>query len=293
MISVTPPVTMRVLTIFVRHGVDQYAGAEEIVDAILERQLPGLERDVIVVDNALPPETVQSCGARTLLGADNRQREFSAFDRAVGSVGPSIAGYDFVHFVTSAFNTLYTRYLERFTLPVLRSAAGRAACLGHIDCYNEPVRLGPFVSQHWMRSCFFFLRPDVVRALGSFVSVPDGSAYFSGDPAAPFRSDAPVSDVYRRYIIEWLTGGDIGQGVTWHSKIPLTRDTLPSFESKTLAIFNEHLLSVRLRALGCRVVDVTWLSSLVGRTGLETVPWESNWRQQLADRDRDSITGIR
>ncbi len=257
---------MKVLSIIARYGLEQYAGAEQEVSAIVARQLPELRRDVIVVDNALPPETVERIGGGTVLGADNRNREFTAFDRAIAWAGPSLSEYDLVHLVTSAFNTLYTGYLERFNMPVLNAIVGRPACLGHIDCYNEPVRLGSFVSQHWIRTCFFFLAPAHVRALGSFVSVADGFDYFSGDPSAPFRPDAPISATYRRYIIDWLTGQDIGQGVAWHSSLPLTPESLATFELKALSILNEHMLGIRLRALGCPLIDVTWLSTLVGRT---------------------------
>ena len=47
---------MRLLTILVRYGTDQYADAEAQAAAIFDRQFPGVERDVLVVDNALPPE---------------------------------------------------------------------------------------------------------------------------------------------------------------------------------------------------------------------------------------------
>jgi hypothetical protein len=152
------------------------------------------------------------------------------------------------------------------------------------------VRLGSFVSQHWIRTCFFFLPPAQVRALGSFVSIANRSAYFSGDPSAPFRSDAPISHTYRRYIIDWLTGQDIGQGMSWHSRLALTPESLATFELKALSILNEHMLSIRLRALGCPLFDVTWLSTLVGGTSAKQIPWQLTWRQQLANRDRDSIT---
>src|SRR4051794_6713316 len=184
---------MRILSILVRHGVDRYSQAEQEIAAIFARQLPDVTRDVIVVDNALPPETVSCEGARTLIGGDNRVREFTGFDRALAHVGRDLNAYDFVHFATSAFNTLYTSYLERFTPEVLRATAGRPLCLGHIDCYNEPVRVGRYTSQHWIRSCFFFLPPAMVRALGTFVSEPDGGRFFSGDPSAPFLATAPIS----------------------------------------------------------------------------------------------------
>src|SRR4051812_46562280 len=97
---------MRILSILVRHGVERYSEAEAQADAIFHRQLPHVERDLIVIDNALPAETVIREGTRTLIGGDNRVREFTGFDRALAAV--DVTAYDFVHFATSAFNTLYT-----------------------------------------------------------------------------------------------------------------------------------------------------------------------------------------
>jgi hypothetical protein len=281
---------MRVLTILVRHGEERYADAEQQIDEIFRRQLPKVERQVIVVDNALPPTTEAWDRRRSVIGGDNRHREFSAFDRAIARVGQSLDGFDLVHCTTSAYNELYTAYLERFSEPLLRAVAARSACVGHLDCYNSAVQIGPFVSQHWVRTCFFFVAPAQLRALGTFVSVPDPSHFFSSLPMAPFREDAPVSPTYQRYVIDWLTGGDIGQGVTWHSRTPLTPEGLQSFEFKAMSIFNEHLLSVRLRAQGCPLVDVTWLSTAIGRQPDADIPWVLNWRRQMAGRDRDAIT---
>jgi hypothetical protein len=275
---------MRILTILVRYGLEQYASAEDDIAALFERQLPGVRRDVIVVDNALPADTVVRDGQRTLLGGDNRVREFTAFDRAVSHTGDALAAYDYVHLATSAFNTLYTAYLERFTMPLMEAAFGRQICLGHIDCYNEPVRVGPFVSQHWIRTGFFFVPPPVVRALGSFVSIPGGDGLFSGQPTQPFLPEAPLSRNYQRYIVDWLTGSDIGQGVTWHSRLTLTDDGLAAFEQKTISILNEQMLGARLRALGCPLVDVTWLSGKVAAQA--PVAWHTGWRKQLAESNR-------
>ena len=280
---------MRILTILVRYGVEHYPAAEKEIAALFERQLPGIHRDVIVVDNALPREAGARLHGTTLVGGDNRVREFTAFDRAIEHAGADLSGYDFIHLATSAFNTLYTHYLERFTFPVLRAAAGRTICLGHIDCYNEPVGLGAFVSQHWMRTCFFFLPAAAVRMLGSFVSLADRAAFFSGDPSNPFRSNAPISERYQRYIIDWLRGADVGQGVIWHSRLELSPEGLAAFEQKALCILNEQMLGIRLRELGCPLVDVTWLSTRVGDVSADAIPWHTPWQQQLAGRDRDAV----
>ncbi len=49
-------------------------------------------------------------------------------------------------------------------------------------------------------------RRPKLRALGSLVSIADGRGFFSGDPDAPFRADAPLDQQYREYILKWLTG---------------------------------------------------------------------------------------
>jgi hypothetical protein len=139
--------------------------------------------------------------------------------------------------------------------------------------------------QSWLRSSFIFVRPAELLALGSLVSVGDARPYFSGDPSSPFRAGAPVSENCRRYIVGWLTGAGTGQGVTWHSRFDLSAETLAQFEAKATAILNEHLLSARLRAQGCELVDMTWLgahrSRMRRREPLGSIP---DWKRQVAGR---------
>ena len=74
--------------------------------------------------------------------------------------------------------------------------------------------------------------------------------------------------------------------MTWHSRISLDEASLHLFEQKAMAILNEHLLGVRLRAAGCRTIDVTWLSGLLARRRTRVIDWDTPWWRQLADRDR-------
>jgi hypothetical protein len=277
---------MRVATILLRFGTDEYVHAESDIDELFRRQMPEVERTTIIVDNALPASHFEQVGGRTLIGGDNAASEFSGFDRAVQFLGSSIWRYDFIHFATSAFRMLYVDYVERFSTAVLEKARQWPVCLGHIDCYDRPVEILSFSTRHWIRTCFFFMPPSEVKALGGFATVRDGRLFFSGVPEAPFRVEAPLSPTYRDYIVDWLTGQDIGQGVKWHSSFALTRETLPTFERKALAIMNEQLLGARLRAMGCRLVDVTWLASALMRTAGDSVPWDTSWQEQLSWRGR-------
>jgi hypothetical protein len=167
---------------------------------------------------------------------------------------------------------------------------GRATAVGHIDFYNDAIVLCGRTMQSWLRSSCIFLPPTELRLLGSLVSVTDRDMLFSGDFAAPFRGHAPLSGAYRRNIVAWLTGEGTGQGTEWHSRFVLSQDTLQLFEDKTVAILNEQMLTARLQAQGCAIVDATWLATFAeqpypdGRP-LHTVP---NWRIQVTGRDVDA-----
>jgi hypothetical protein len=280
---------MRILTILARLGTEKYPEAEPQIDELFRQRLPGVERERVVVDNALPAGHLERERDRTLIGGDNSFWEFSAFDRVIEWLGPRIWAFDLVHLATSAFNTLYTAYLDRFDATCLRAIAGRPVCLGHVDCYNEPIEVFSFRSQHWVRTSFLFLPPAELKALGTLVGTRDRARFFSGDPSCPFRADAPLSDAYRRLITSWLEGGDTGQGMRWHSRVAPSPEDLSLFEGKAIAIINEHLLSIRLRAMGCRLIDVTWLSARLQEAPGSGVAWETGWQRQLAERDRDRV----
>jgi len=131
----------RVLTILARFGTDQYREAESDIAELFARQLPAVDRQVLVVDNAQPRDVVeQRADGSTVIGGDNSTREFSAFDRALEFVGANIWDYDFVHFATSAFRTLYVAYLDRFE-NVERAFAIQAAFARF-----HRAKTGPFIS---------------------------------------------------------------------------------------------------------------------------------------------------
>jgi hypothetical protein len=280
---------MKIVTILVRHGEAKYTDAELQLNSIFDRQLPNINRRTIIVDNALSAEFREDRGETTVIGGDNRAWEFSAWNRAIKWLNDDIWSYDLVHLVTSAFHTLYTKYLDRFSEPMLESIATRPVCLGHIDCYNEAVRIGAFTSQHWSRTSFLFIPPVEIKILKDLVSLNDPEEWFSGEPDQVFTKKAEISQNYQRYVLDWLTGSDIGQGSTWHSTVAVNSESWSMFKGKATAIFNEHLLAIRLRAQGTRLIDTTWLASILNSHSASTVDWSASWRKQLAERDTDAI----
>lgn len=275
----------RIVALFVRHGVEKYADS---LDALLEQQarsMSGIEREVLVIDNSLPHTHRETLADDVLLiGGSNAHWEFSAWDTGIAFLGERLRRFDMVQLVTSAYRELYNDYIDLCDTALLTAVRRRSVALGHIDRFNDPIELLGRVSQSWLRTSYLFVPPHELMLLGSMVSLRDEDMFFTDDPAAPFRVDAPLSEDYQKFIQGWLTGAGTGQGVTWHSRFDLTEETLPRFRAKAMAILNEHALAIRLRAQGCATVDVTWASrelaagaSLIDRA----IP---HWREQIAYR---------
>jgi len=280
---------MRILTLFVRHGSAKYGDALAHLAAFYRRRLPEVRRDTLIIDNA-PGAAAGRENEIEVVRGSNDAWEFSAWDEGLAHLGSQAWDYDLVHLATSAFGELYTRYIERFDEALLEMVAGRAAAVGHIDYYGVPVEVLGYTGQSWIRSSFFFVPPAELATLGSLVSIDDRKQLFSGDPKAPFRIGAPLSEEYRKYIHDWLTGAGTGQGVTWHSRFELDSERLPLYQDKAVAMLNEQLLSIRLRRQGCELIDVTWLATELGRAQKNhqrlAIP---HWRAQLAGRDTDAL----
>jgi hypothetical protein len=288
---------VRVLLLLARFGSDRYSTALEDVEALYARQLPAIDRTTVVVDNALPPghESRQS-DTCVVIGGDNTSWEFSAWDRALAYVGGELRRFDLVNLCTSAFRTLYVAYLDHVSHGLLAASTGRGIALGHVDYFPAPVRFLNYCSQHWLRTSCVFLPPEELVAVGRLAAIQNERRLFSGDPSDPFAVDAPISANYRALIVDWLTGEGTGQGVGWHSRFVLNEETRAHFEAKTTAMLNEQMLSARLRAQGCRLLDVTWAHGVLGRTGSLPTPLP-DWRTQLAERPVDAkpmeLTGRR
>ena len=282
---------LRIVSLMARHGTAKYSNAPRALASIFARQMPDIYHETLIIDNALEPNSGSpaGCGA-TVIGGDNAAWEFSAWDCGLRHLGARLEEFDYVHLVSSAFLQLYVRYIDRFDADMLGLLHGRAAAIGHIDYYDEPVGLLGRTLQSWLRSSFLFLPPAELRLLGRLNGLPDKVCLFSGNPAAPFRPDAPISEGYRQKILGWLTGQGTGQGTKWHSRFDLSAETLPFFEAKTMAILNEQLLTSRLRGQGCNIVDATWLAtqaeaSVPYSRRIQTIP---DWRLQLSQRDCDA-----
>lgn len=280
---------MKILCLYVRHGTRNYAEAPAVLDDWYARHGLLGHRTLWVIDNALPTGTPPSRSPAVVVRAgDNRAWEFSAWEKALREVREESADFTHVHFVTSAFNTLYTRYLEHFNAGMLDYVTARNACLGHLDSYDRPVAVGDQYSESWIRTCFFFLPFAVALKLPKWAAYTDPADFFTGPASTQFRASAPVAPDYQQRIRAWLEGEEIG-GHSWHSPIAPGSEEIARFQRKTLAIVNEHQCAISLRKLGVPLVDFCWLHTQGPRPHSEIAEPPSE-REQLIVRRR--ILGI-
>ena len=245
---------LHVLCLYLRHGTDDYPHAMDDLQAWYAARMAGADVTTWIIDNKIQQEfdgLDLDTGFR-LLSGDNEHWEFSGFQKILLQHRSELEPYDVIHFVTSAFNTLYTGYLDHFAMENLQLVAHRRVCLGHIDAYDEPVQLDGEAAQSWIRTCFFFMSPESAYSIPGFVSFRQPALFF--DAQGSFLSNGSLSENYKSYITAWLTGEAI-QGVSWHRRT-LDRQM---FVRKTLAILNENMLSQQLRKAGVDLVDFYWL----------------------------------
>lgn len=274
---------MRVLVLFIRYGTDKYPDALDELDRIYQKQAPSLSRQTIVIDNALPAGFSEDYGPnRRLIGGNDSNREFSGWQHALDMLGNDIKRFDAVHFVSAAFQMLYIDYLNYFSPRVVEIVAQRPVSTGHIDYYPYPIRHGTSISRHWIRTSFWLINTSELMRLGNIASVKEQTGLFSKRGKWPFDRAGPLSPGYQVLIHDWLTSEHgTGQGTSWHSRFELNSESNRTlFKHKAMAILNEHLLSIRLRAQGTGVLDMTYLGRLAGSN--DAVPSHfPAWRQQI------------
>ena len=281
---------MKILCLFVRHGITAYPEALTILDAWYQRHGLLSSRTLWIIDNALPTDTpvAQSTPDIFLRPGDNQSWEFSAWARALDEACDDLAQYNVIHFVTSAFHTLYTGYLEHFRPEMLEFLARRPSCLGHIDSYDHPVVLDGTPSSSWIRTCFFFLPARLARKVAPWARLTETDQVFDSPDSTQFREVAPLTMDHQQRIRIWLEGQNVG-GYTWHSPVTQASGEVLRFQQKTLAILNEHYLSVTLRQHGVQLIDFCWLYTAWSevRTSIPLLPTET---EQLKVRRR--VLGI-
>ena len=188
--------------------------------------------------------------------------------------------------MTSAFQQLYVDYLERFTPSCSRDRGRACVSRAHRLLQRGDRASLTYRSQHWAaeprlvmfppRNCCFSGRPSRPGTV-AVVQRPERCALCGRCSALGQLPEVhPRLAAWRGY---WA-GRALASvaGARWRGPEPVRAEDDNDSERAPVGI--------RLRAAGCRVIDVTWLSAelAAGRKP----EWGTPWWEQLAGRDRDA-----
>jgi len=249
---------LKVKVLYLRYGRNDYPGSLERLVKFYSQHIY-LNPEYLIIDNSLSSEYKNKESVFDVIGGDNLKREFTGWDIALKSFNHS--DYDLIHFVTSAFQKTYDGYLDHFYEEPFIHTAKYAACLGHVDKYPDVCRIGANEFQSWIRTCFYFMSPTSIKKVDRLTYHYDLELLFSRKEDDPFGQNSGLSNSYKKNLINWLTGEPIN-GVMWHSFVGVDKSARELFIKKCESIILEQTLSIRMRKLGIKIIDIGYLYSV-------------------------------
>jgi hypothetical protein len=246
---------MELYLLYLCFGTKEEAVDLKVLQTYFASNLPGLKVSWVCIDNS-PFRNLNRIQGVEYLHGDNTYFEFSGWENALCKL--SIDTNGFYLFVTSAYKKNYTGYLNRLTENFIFEAFNKNQPLGHVDLFKSPVQLAQEKHfQYWLRTAFFFLPGKSLALLDGRLASITSQEFATEHERGKERDNAPViSEEYREKINDWLTGRTEVKYHNAHSNLD-KHDAF--FKRKFLSIINEHLLSVRLRSLGFKLMDIDTL----------------------------------
>ena len=189
------------------------------------------------------------------IAGDNSDGEFSGWQKGVEFLQDKKSNYfktDIVLFANDAFLNPGPIFLEDYaTLNLLLKSILTGSVIGRIDRHaKDNLSLLGYDVSEWVCTNCFFMPLNVLNGINNtIISLKEDDINMFVEQyeydKRYFRDDAPVSKEYQDIIVEWLT-------CNWHSAFkPETNWEL--FRYKVKAIFNEVLLSAKIKEAGFKI----------------------------------------
>jgi hypothetical protein len=185
---------------------------------------------------------------------NNREREFSGWQRGLDFIMKSNYRYDIVLFVNEAFEASGPSYLiDHAGIKILLKSFYLNSVIGRIDTHFKETTLLGYNIRSWICTNCFFVPFRAIEKIQNIISIDtiglnqfmDEKFPVSGDF---LKEDSPMNKIFKVFIVDWLTN-------SWHSKFVPDEKSWELFRQKTKAIFNEVLLTARFREMKISVVS--------------------------------------
>lgn len=251
----------RLFIIYLIYGTDHLQSGIDKLLRVAKQLYPNREYAVVAVDNAASKSyTHFITDWLTMIDGDNSLREFSGLDRGFSWVCANLfpREKDIFIIANDTFHRSYgDSYLKDFNTRKTLKAVESGAAVGLVDAFPKPVELLKTRYISWIRSSFLIAKYRVICQLSPFTSAISDADFFSESAGTFFKQNANMSDNLKTYLQTWLfaEGGSEEFQESWHSKRPLTTETLKPMQMKAKCIFCEQLLSAKARKLGIPIFD--------------------------------------
>lgn len=198
----------------------------------------------------------------TVLAGDNRQREFSGWQRGLDEARTRglLDGKSLVLFANDSFcvHNRFGPFTQRAFVRALRAALDsprRDALVGEAYGLGQPYRLAGCQAERWVSTHLFGIGTALLQGLGSLCppQALDGLFESSDDAGAPPRLSPLVSGNLAAHIEHWMAGTGRRH---WPGHQPGRPLSAAQWRAKVGAILLEKSLAARAQQAGGRIVDV-------------------------------------
>lgn len=248
--------------IYLRFGESKGDAPLQKVRELSRRWFPWANVRGVIVDNALGGDWEEQLNEEvTLLSGDNREREFSGYQKGLEWIARHYPISESSPIVL-ANDTILSSYgggdfLRDFSLPRIQAGLALGALVGHQDSYPSSVAWEGRSFKSWIRTSLVIAKWKTWRELLPLTLGTPNEVLF-GKGQTFFASGAPLDATYREFLETWLmrepaAGSPFRE--SWHSKEPLTTKSRRRLQEKTRCILSEQTLSLRATEKGILLLD--------------------------------------
>ena len=234
---------MKLIVLFLQYSNNKYPESFKYLQKYL--QFITMPTQIIIIENNFKEESLpETQNNITYLTGDNTLVEFSGWQKGIDYLHENDIEYDAILFVNDAFlapghNEIVNIINDDSVLKCVK----QDTMIGSLcDSYYGKCEINGYESQDFIRSNCFILSKTLLQKLGTLWSIDKSflDRCITKEPSFPyFKPNAPLNDYMKIGIIDCLTK-------YWHTKFKL-EDNWELFRMKSLALFNEHLLTQRVR----------------------------------------------
>ncbi|MDD3149889.1 MAG: hypothetical protein PHV68_03565 [Candidatus Gastranaerophilales bacterium] len=251
--------------IYLEYDNIKYPDAFEYLQVAL-RKFKNSNIKIIRVDNRIIDNYIEKIDDNTIkINGNDELREFSGYQRGLDYLKENYIKYDAILFVNDSFLVYGKHYIDCVLKQKnLAKTIRENAIIGIIDTIkNSDITLDGYDVSSWVRTNCFFVSKNIINDINNVCPATHtllNKCIDFGPSGNYFKGIAPMSANFKNHLIKWLTKD-------WHSFFE-PKKNWHLFREKGLAIFNEKLLTAKIREKGynarcCRDFELKLKSAIV------------------------------